>query len=683
LKTIKDYRMSLSDRGPRRKTWLVFLSFLVLLSPARELPSLAQTTNQQTNNSVSQTEPKNQIFRLDRLPVEGGAELITLRARLDGLKHDEANDEWTPLVSVPRDTLGDSKPENDRLRYLWDLTYTTPTLRQRLLGAVPFLYFSVGSKKSSSAGPPLPLMDLSSTDHDVWEKIFWSALQNILLDPYGTPVRASTRSYRRNIGDYRKTHIIRAVSILSLYQALKGEPIFSDAEMQEVQARLLLTDKLFGGIVDDLHLQRFYQKEATALRDERGHNWELLRQQAEANGLYFEPLEMPDGSPTHAMLWIDRQELNSQANRRFEGRFLNIADPWTDKRLLNWEGYVETRYIDDQNRPIASETPGARSVEMIPLALYGLDHPKIPALLVDFRDSLNPKRREMSRRVLQDVMKNILAVSRFGDLPYFLGRAVFDFTTGRRGMDVNQPARLRSYSQLKLLLALRNSLQPTLRQEINERLARVSLNPVENDLEAEALLARKQYEALMVYARRIDGLAAKIDRDRRTEMTAFEHGRKAPLLFKLANILSFGRYVHRESPSPQMIARLDTARSLAYHIRFLREVSRSSPQVEVAWNLDDVKRSLHFVAEQGAAANAKAVEAVAEIFARTQDDEARRVCLDSLSRINSERARTELTRISQDKDVDQVWRDLSAQYLEKPAASSSPIVVSTTKAGSN
>jgi hypothetical protein len=31
---------------------------------------------------------------------------------------------------------------------------------------------------------------------------------------------------------------------------------------------------------------------------------------------------------------------------------------------------------------------------MIPLALYGLDNPKIPMVLVDFRDGLNPKKRE-------------------------------------------------------------------------------------------------------------------------------------------------------------------------------------------------------------------------------------------------------------------------------------------------
>ena len=37
----------------------------------------------------------------------------------------------------------------------------------------------------------------------------------------------------------------------------------------------------------------------------RGHNWELLRQRAEANGLYFEPLGLT-ASRTHALLWVSR-----------------------------------------------------------------------------------------------------------------------------------------------------------------------------------------------------------------------------------------------------------------------------------------------------------------------------------------------------------------------------------------
>ena len=57
---------------------------------------------------------------------------------------------------------------------------------------------------------------------------------------------------------------------------------------------------------------------------------------------------------------------------------------------------------------------------MIPLALYGLDNPKIPMLLVDFRDSFNPKKREMSRRVLHDVTRNFVSLSGAGGMNIFL-----------------------------------------------------------------------------------------------------------------------------------------------------------------------------------------------------------------------------------------------------------------------
>jgi len=56
----------------------------------------------------------------------------------------------------------------------------------------------------------------------------------------------------------------------------------------------------------------------------------LLRQRAEAEGLYFEPLTMPDGQATHALLWVAKSDLAAQPSREFSKRFLNIANPWTD-----------------------------------------------------------------------------------------------------------------------------------------------------------------------------------------------------------------------------------------------------------------------------------------------------------------------------------------------------------------
>jgi hypothetical protein len=373
---------------------------------------------------------------------------------------------------------------------------------------------------------------------------------------------------------------------------------------------------------------------------------------------------MPDGSATHALLWVAKRDLVKQAgSQRYSSRFLNIANPWTDKRLLNWKGYVETRYFDSENQPADSQTPGAEAVEMIPLGLYGLDNPKIPMLLVDFRDSYNPKKREMSRRVLNDVTRNMLSLSKFGNLPFFLGRTVYDFVTGRRGMDINQPSRLQTYSQLKLLLALNTSMEPELRSEIGGRLEKISLNPFENDLEAEANIATAQYDALLAYAKDPGGLAARLERDRRAEMLPLEHGDKAQFAFRLMNVLSFGKYVHREELSDDMEDRLDIARRLQYHTSFLQQIAKSTAEVDITWNLEDVRRSLRFIAEHGSEAGGNAASATANIFARTKDDETRRVCLDSLSRIHGQKANKELILISQNTDLDKTLRDLASEYL--------------------
>jgi hypothetical protein len=604
-------------------------------------------------------------LRIERTPVVGGAELLTIFGSLNGLPASTASDERdVPLVSILRDTLGDKSSDNDRLRYVWMHTYTRPSAAQRAASAVPFLYTRVRSKQHAGAEAPPAVVDLSGAERDLWQRIFWSSLQAILIDPVSLTVKTSSRTYRRNLEDYRKAHIMRALAVLALYEEATGaQPIFTEQERREIQARLVLTQKTFGGVIDDLYLQRVEQRETSQGEDARGHNWELLRQRAEAEGLYFEPLTLPDGSATHALLWTTREDVAAKKDRDFEKRFLNIANPWRDARLRQWQGYTEARYFDRAGQATSPDAPGARRVEMIPLALYGLDHPKIPILLVDFRDTLNPKGREMSRRVLNDVAHNLFALSRF-DLAYTLGRTVYDWFTDRRGMDVNQPTRLRAYSQLKLLLSLDASLDPALRAEINSRLETVSLNPLENDGKTEARLAREQYAALLDYARRPDGLPARLDRDRRTEMVAADHGRPARTFFKLANTLSFGLYTHREDASTtEQVAALDVERSLARHRNFLREVAKTSSQVEVEWNVEDVRRSLEYLAAHGEHADGKTSNAVALIFARTGNEDVRRLCLNCLYRINNEAAKNSLVRIYRDATLEDRWRAMSADYL--------------------
>ncbi|MBA3440146.1 MAG: hypothetical protein H0T92_09800, partial [Pyrinomonadaceae bacterium] len=105
-------------------------------------------------------------------------------------------------------------------------------------------------------------------------------------------------------------------------------------------------------------------------------------------------------------------------------------------------------------------------------------------------------------------------------------------------------------------------------------------------------------------------------------------------------------------------------RQLAYHQRFLREAAKSSPRIEIVWNMGEVRRSLQFVMDHAPQADARTTVAVAaRIFTRTEDEETRRLCLNCLYRMNNETAKTALVRISRDVKIDRQWRDLSTEYL--------------------
>lgn len=661
------------------------------------------------DDSAGAAAPAATQFRLERTPLVGGAELLTVFGRLDGLRTDSTDAPEVPLVSVVRDTLGDNNPQNDRLRYVWMLSYTRPNLLKQIASAIPFFYQHVSNQTRVGNGPPKPLMDLSNTSRQTWNAFFWMGVQNVFLDSYGIPLKAATRTYRQNAADYRSGHVMQALSILENYENVKRRtrdesellalrkssaefvrassvandssqpllpeltPAFSPGEMLELRARLILSGKMFGGLLGPDTFRNTVTKRTMGSVDNSGHNWEMLRQRAEAEGLYFEPLAMPDGRATHAMLWVAKSDLATHPSREFHDRFLNIANPWNDQRLRNWNGYSRTFYFDQDNRPVSASNPDAHSIEMIPLAIYGLDHPKIPALLVDFRSGVNPKKREMSRRVVDDLAKNIFSLSNFGNFPYFVGRQFYNFVTGRRGMDLNQPTRLRSYSELKLLLSFNSSVDPKLRDEIERRVQNVSLNPLNNNDEAEVALARQQYDALMSYARRPDGLSARIERDRRAEMVPLKHGLTARIFFTIGNVVSLGRYVHRENPTPELNEQLELSRRIAYHTKFLNEVAKSSPQTDVVWDVAMVRQSLQFFADQGTVAGNGAAKAAGAVFEKTNDEETRHLSLEALSKMNNKAARRELLRLFQLQPPQSELRADLAARLRRAVASDDQI----------
>ena len=152
------------------------------------------------------------------------------------------------------------------------------------------------------------------------------------------------------------------------------------------------------------------------------------------------------------------------------------------------------------------------------------------------------------------------------------------------------------------------------------------------------------------------------------------------VLFMLASLLTCilvlvlnGPVGLAQEPSPDTkkketnIVRLDRARRLAYHTRFLRQVAKSSPRIEVVWIMERVFPSLRFIAENGSDKDNEAARAVGSIFGRTEDTLARDLCLSALKRIGSKVAKREMLRIYNDSTVPSEWRAICAEYLGMPS----------------
>ena len=568
-------------------------------------------------------------FHVERQPVANGAELLTVFGALAD------SPEEVPLVSVLRDTLGDNDPNNDRLRYIWVLTSARPTVLQHAAAFIPFFYWRPDLGKNMDRQPSA-ILDLGDTSKVVWNALAQSLVQAAAIDSNGALIRASTRRYRANLADQRQVNLIEGLSIVSQLEKLpEDRAVFSEQELLEIQARLALAGKTLGGLVTPERLPEAYYRNRVQTEEMRGHNWELLRQRAESNGLYFDPLGF-DGSKTHALLWVAREDLrgNGGAPRKFDGRFLGISDPFNDSRLRDWNGYTQTRYFDPSGLPVEADAPGAVSRELIPLALYALEYPKVPLLLVDYRNTRKPKHREMLRLATGDAVSGVLGISRWGNWPYLAGSMTWNFVRSRHGDPNNRVARLRAYSEVRRWLTLDASIDPALRADLQRRLETLGVNPLEESVFEEAEIADRQYDALLRYAADPEGLPARLERDRNGELATHRHSLPARTGLRVAKWFSFGAYSHQEmSDATSLTAAVSRERRAEHQIRFLETVAKSSPQSDVVWNIAEVRKAVNDLIATGVPP--RSVQVVARIMQQTGDVEVRELCARALAHVGS------------------------------------------------
>jgi hypothetical protein len=591
-------------------------------------------------NDVARENPGNG-FRLERTAVPGGAQLITLFSRKAGLPTRGEEQNEVPILSVLRDTLGDSDPANDRFRQVWVYSYAKPSLWQKFTASLPFFYYSTLKNRKTGGRVPAPFLDLGNPRKGTWRSLTEALLQTNVLDGVGMTLRLTSRSYRGNVGDYRKLHLWQAVTALSAAESTDSQRLSTgDMGFPDLGARLVLATRPLGGLVSEKYLQVAWERQSHQSSINRGHNWELLRQQAEETGLHFQPLSLAGQANNFALLWAAGQPSPmAAAPKSFKGQFLGIPNSFANQGSCEQDRSAHTGHLDSQGNPVTEDAPGARAETMTPLALYALDHPRVPLLLVDFCNPHRTGTGERMRRFATDLTVNVLGLASLSNWQYLLAKSSYMFVRKRHGAALDRSARTRAYAQLQYSLKFDSSLDPELRRELGHKIQGLGLNPLGVGLNNEVEMARSQHAALLEWATSPDGLAREVQRDRAGEIVPLRHSRGARILFGFAHIGSLGLYRHRDDVTEGGWEALDRQRRFAFHKRFLERVLASGPRPEVAWNAEAVGRSVDALSElgrQGRKVRSEAAKLISALMREIGDEWIYQQCVEGLHRLNKE-----------------------------------------------
>jgi hypothetical protein len=525
--------------------------------------------------------------------VGESAQLLTLLCRSCRAVNEVR--EGVPLVMILRDTLGDNDPENDRVSYVWLLSYARPNLGQRLLSAVPFFYWRVSAGSTSvSVGDTSPLLNLTAPHHPVVSEISRSVMQWAMLDPRTMLIRATSRAYRTNQIDHARLHLEEAIGYLRNAPTGGTESALTQTQLDTVIARLELRKQLLGGFVSELGAARVGLENGFEQERIRSRNWELLRQCAEKTGLVFESIDMAGSSGQYAMVWFPLYQSapESGSSRGAVWKLLNMKNPWTDSRLKQWEGQEYVRSLNANGSLLPPGAQGASQIRLVPLGVYSLEYRKAPLLLVDFRDKLRARRNEMTQRAINEITAGVIGISHVTNWYYYVAADLYNFMRARHGAAVDQAARLDCYSQFRVKLALDHQLDPVLRKEIERRVASLAVNPLEGTPDREIELAQARYLRLQAEAQDGGHLVARLDQDRRSELARFGESRGTQFAYNLLRGATLGFYTHRAKKDAGNLAMLDRGRRIQYQLSFLDSLLEADTPPEVAHDSSRIEASV-------------------------------------------------------------------------------------------
>jgi len=513
-------------------------------------------------------------------PVDGSAQLLTLFCH--GCETPSLTGQDVPLVAVLRDTLGDVQAKNDRVSYVWLLTYSRPSWEKRALSAVPFFYWKIGDGSPKVGKHDLkPLMNLSLPQRSLVPQTARNVIQWTVLDPLSTPVRASSRAYQNNSRDHERLHLEEAESYLQSAPAAADESGLNAQELNVVIARLELRKSFLGDFVSESRATELGEDANLELERVRQRNWELLRQCADKTGLRFEAIDLAAAKNQYAVLWypVDRAAPPEGTRLGPVWKLLNIKDPYPQRAGL----LTQARYL---------RTLNGQTEQLIPLGVYSLTYPKMPLLLIDFRDGHHLKRHELTQRAINEITSGVIGVSRFTNWYYFVGADLYDFYASRRGSATNQQERLNAYSKFRVALALDQTTDANLRADMQRRVSSFSVNPLETSASKEMQAALQRYHLLLdAAAEDRSPLVRRLNKDRRTELARWEATPSQQVRGEVFHFATLGVYTRR-AKGGDFLDRLDLFRQVDYDLAFLDGLADKGTPPEVAFDRVRIQRAV-------------------------------------------------------------------------------------------
>lgn len=525
-------------------------------------------------------------------PVGHSAQLLALFCRACDTSGPKPED--VPLVAVLRDTLGDNDPHNDRVTDVWLLTYSRPSIGQRVLAAVPFFYWRVGSGSDKPRSDPKPLLNLNAPQHAMWHEIERDLLQWTLFDPMTMGVRATSRAYRTNQRNYERLHLEEAIGYLRQAPVSAAPDALTRAQVDTVVARLQLRKRLLGGLVAEHRAAKIGKRDGFQSQAVRIRNWELLRDCANRTGLIFQPLSLAGGPQQYAILWFPLgSSFHPSSSLSAVWKLLAIKNPWKDERLKNWHGPVFSRVLDSHGALVGPGHSG-QAMALVPLAVYSLDYPRNPLLLVDFRGERHLRHHEMLQRTINEVTAGVIGISHFTNWYYYVGADLYRFVATRHGHPLDAAERLDCYAQFRVQLALDQRLNPELRADIQRRFEKLAMNPLSTAPQRQFTAAKKRYARLVFGSDDQGPVQARLNRQRRAELASFGESNVGRMRDSFLHVVTFGLYTKAARRNPANLAMLDIERRVSHQLNFLHTLLKSGTPPEVAC---DPSRIQHAIAE--------------------------------------------------------------------------------------